>query len=315
MHFASSHGHVPVMLKEVMDVLNCRAGGVYVDGTVGGGGYARAILEASAPDGILLALDWDSDAIDRVRGRLASYGNRLILEKASFADLPDVLRRLGFGPVDGVVVDLGVSSFQLDDPTRGFSFQQNGPLDMRMDRNLPRTAADLVNELSESELADLIFHFGEERWSRRIARAIVMRRKESRFASTGELAQLVAAVVPKSKDTGRIHPATRTFQALRLAVNRELETLRRFLSNVLDVVKPGGRVCVVSFHSLEDRIVKEYFREWAKSCRCPLNVVPCRCEGRPLVKILTRKVQRPGLEEMETNPRARSARLRALEKC
>ncbi|GLI35992.1 16S rRNA (cytosine(1402)-N(4))-methyltransferase RsmH [Desulforhabdus amnigena] len=315
MHFASSHGHVPVMLKEVMDVLNCRAGGVYVDGTVGGGGYARAILEASAPDGILLALDWDSDAIDRVRGRLASYGNRLILEKASFADLPDVLRRLGFGPVDGVVVDLGVSSFQLDDPARGFSFQQNGPLDMRMDRNLPRTAADLVNELSESELADLIFHFGEERWSRRIARAIVMRRKESRFASTGELAQLVAAVVPKSKDTGRIHPATRTFQALRLAVNRELETLRRFLSNVLDVVKPGGRVCVVSFHSLEDRIVKEYFREWAKSCRCPLNVVPCRCEGRPLVKILTRKVQRPGLEEMETNPRARSARLRALEKC
>ncbi len=315
MHFASSHGHVPVMLKEVMDVLNCRAGGVYVDGTVGGGGYARAILEASAPDGILLALDWDSDAIDRVRGRFASYGNRLILEKASFADLPDVLRRLGFGPVDGVVVDLGVSSFQLDDPTRGFSFQQNGPLDMRMDRNLPRTAADLVNELSESELADLIFHFGEERWSRRIARAIVMRRKESRFASTGELAQLVAAVVPKSKDTGRIHPATRTFQALRLAVNRELETLRRFLSNVLDVVKPGGRVCVVSFHSLEDRIVKEYFREWAKSCRCPLNVVPCRCEGRPLVKILTRKVQRPGLEEMETNPRARSARLRALEKC
>jgi 16S rRNA (cytosine1402-N4)-methyltransferase len=239
----------------------------------------------------------------------------LILEKASFAVLSDVVERLGLGLVDGVVVDLGVSSFQIDDPSRGFSFQQDGPLDMRMDREFSRTAADLVNELPEAELADLIFHFGEERLSRRIARAIVVHRRGSRFESTGELVRLIEKVVPRSQDTRRIHPATRTFQALRLSVNEELDALKRFLSSVLSVLKPGGRLCVVSFHSLEDRIVKEHFKAWSRSCRCPRTVMPCRCEGRPLVRLLTKKVQRPGPEELEHNPRSRSARLRGLEKC
>lgn len=307
--------HVPVMLREVTTILGCRAGGIYVDGTVGGGGYAEAILHATAPDGRLLALDWDAEAILRVRRRLLAYGDRLILERASFAALPEVIEKLGLGPVDGVVVDLGVSSFHLDDPSRGFSFQQDGPLDMRMDRGLPRTAADLVNELPEVELADLIFHLGEERLSRRIARAIVAHRREHHFESTGELARLIEKIVPRSSDTRRIHPATRTFQALRLAVNGELEALKGFLSGVLNVLKPGGRLCVVSFHSLEDRMVKEQFKDWARACRCPRTVPACRCEGRPLGKILTKKVLRPGEEELERNPRARSARLRGIEKC
>ncbi|MFP5212557.1 MAG: 16S rRNA (cytosine(1402)-N(4))-methyltransferase RsmH, partial [Acidobacteriota bacterium] len=201
-----------------------------------------------------------------------------------------------------------------EDAERGFSFAQDGPLDMRMDRSLSVTAADLVNELSEKDLADLIYEFGEERLSRRIARAIVAQRKESPFSRTRELAELVARVVPKSKDTRRIHPATRTFQALRLAVNRELETLGRFLSTVLDQLAPGGRLSVVAFHSLEDRMVKERFREWARSCRCPRSSPVCTCGGQPLVRLVTRKALRPSEEEVERNPRARSARLRVMEK-
>jgi 16S rRNA (cytosine1402-N4)-methyltransferase len=306
--------HVPVMRGPAVELLGCHAGGVYVDGTVGGGGYAEAVLEASAPDGMVLALDWDAQAIERARERLKSYQERLILEAASFSDLPRILSKWSLGPVDGVVIDLGVSSFQLDDPMRGFSFLHDGPLDMRMDRNLDQTAADLVNSLPEEELARIIFQFGEEKWSRRIARAIVSRRKHERFSRTRELAGLIAGVAPKTKDSRRIHPATRTFQALRIAVNRELEVLQSFLAGALDVLKPGGRLCIVAFHSLEDRLVKEHFRAWASSCRCPREVIRCRCEGRPLVRLLTRKAIRPGLDELEMNPRARSGRLRALEK-
>lgn len=302
------------MRGAAIELLQCHAGGLYVDATVGGGGYAEAILEASAPTGIVLALDWDAQAIARVRDRLHSYQDRLYLEKASFSDLPPILSKLNLGPVDGIVIDLGVSSFQLDDAERGFSFLQDGPLDMRMDRDLPQTAADLVNWLREEELARIIFQWGEERWSRRIARAIVARRKGNPFERTRELADLVAGVVPRSKDTRRIHPATRTFQALRIAVNRELEMLQSFLAGALDVLKPGGRLCIVSFHSLEDRLVKEHFRAWARSCRCPREVMPCRCEGRPLVRLLTRKALRPEEEELDCNPRARSGRLRAIEK-
>jgi 16S rRNA (cytosine1402-N4)-methyltransferase len=304
------------MRETVLSLLACRSGGIYVDGTVGGGGYAESILRSREPNGILVALDWDADAIERVRERLASYRPRVFLERASFADLASVLKKLGFGleAVDGVVIDLGVSSFQLEDPERGFSFLHNGPLDMRMDQSLPQTAADLVNSLAEGKLADLIFTLGEEKWSRRISRAIVDRRKKRPFAETLELADLISRVVPKTKDSRRIHPATRTFQALRLAVNRELETLHLFLSQVLNVLKPNGRLCIVAFHSLEDRIVKERFREWSRSCRCPRDLLVCKCEGQPLVKLLTKKPVRPLAAELEMNPRARSARVRAVEK-
>lgn len=308
-------GHVPVLLEAVLQLLACTPAGVYVDGTAGGGGYAEAILRASAPDGVVLALDWDAEAIERVRTRLSCYQSRLFLERASFAELPALLDRLQLGPVDGIVIDLGVSSFQLDDSQRGFSFMHEGPLDMRMDKSLSVTAADLVNTLEERELANLIFRLGEEKRSRRIAHAIVSQRKAKTFSTTAELAELIARVVPHTRDSRRIHPATRTFQALRLAVNQELEALQRFLNNVLGVLKTGGRLCVVAFHSLEDRLVKKTFRNWARSCRCSSTVLPCTCEGGPLVRLLTKHPLRPDAAELARNPRARSGRLRAIEKC
>ncbi len=311
---ATGRPHVPVLCEAVMGLLGCHAGGVYVDGTVGGGGYAEAILQASAPDGVLIALDCDAAAIARVQTRLSAYQNRLLLAQANFADLRYILEQLGQGPVDGIVVDLGVSTFQITDAERGFSFMVDGPLDMRMDRGLPQTAAELVNTLSERELASLIRDLGEERWASRIARALASRRRVASFTTTLELAKEIEKVVPKTKDSLRIHPATRTFQALRLAVNHELESLEEFLAQVLDLMKPGGRLCTVAFHSLEDRIIKQRFREWSKSCTCPKHIPRCQCSGQPLVKLLTRRPLRPGPEEIDRNPSARSARLRAVEK-
>ncbi len=302
------------MLEQVIELLNCKPGGIYVDGTIGGGGYARAILEKSAAEGVVLGLDWDREAIERVRERLSGYGKRLILEKADFAGIRRLLGMHGIREVDGIAVDLGVSSFQIEDPQRGFSFIKEGPLDMRMNRDLPQTAADLVNRLPEKDLADLIYRYGEERLSRRIARAIVAAREKSRIADTRELAELIRKIVPATRDSFRIHPATRTFQALRIAVNREIDSLERFLPEALDVLKPGGRLCVVAFQSLEDRLVKEAFRNWARSCRCPRERAACECEGKPLVRVLTKKALRPSPDELERNPRARSARLRAVEK-
>lgn len=306
--------HIPVMLGQALLLLDCGPGGIYVDGTVGGGEFARAILEKSAPDGIVLGLDWDEEAIGRVRERLGAQGGRLILEHADFADIRRVLHKHKLERVDGIVVDLGVSSYQLEDPERGFSFMRQGPLDLRMNRGLAVNAADLANTLPEKELADLIYRYGEERRSRAIARAIAAERKKGRIATTRELAELVRRSVPKTRDSFRIHPATRTFQALRIAVNHELESLERFLPEALDALRPGGRLCAISFHSLEDRIVKETFREWARRCRCPRERAACECEGKPLAGLLTRKALRPSPEEVERNPRARSARLRAVAK-
>ncbi|MFZ2446772.1 MAG: 16S rRNA (cytosine(1402)-N(4))-methyltransferase RsmH [Syntrophobacteraceae bacterium] len=306
--------HVPVMPGQVLDLLDCGSRGVYVDGTVGGGGYAQAILEKSAPEGVVLGMDWDAEAIVRVRERLGGYGGRLVLEKADFADIRQALRGHGFEYADGIVVDLGVSSFQIDDPSRGFSFMREGPLDMRMNRDTARTAADLVNSLPEKDLADLIFRYGEERRSRRIARVIAAQRKNGPITGTRELAELIRKAVPPTRDALRIHPATRTFQALRIAVNGELDSLERFLPEALAVLRPGGRLCVVAFHSLEDRIVKETFRNWARSCRCPRERAMCECEGMPLVRLLTRKALRPSPDETQRNPRSRSARLRSVQK-
>lgn len=306
--------HVPVMLSDVMEFLECRSGGFYVDGTVGGGGYAEAILKATEPDGFLLGLDWDVEAVERARLRLCGYEERFLLERASFSDLPNVLSKNNLAQADGMVADLGTSSFQLDNPLRGFSFLQDGPLDMRMNLDSPVTAADLVNSLPEGELAQVIYRLGEEKWSRRIARAIVLRRGEHPFTRTRELSEVISHVVPRTRDTRRIHPATRTFQALRIAVNGELDALQGFLAGALSFLKPGGRLCIVAFHSLEDRIVKDQFRDWARSCRCAPSVLRCQCEGKALVRLLTRKAKRPCDEEVGWNPRARSARLRAVEK-
>jgi len=306
--------HIPVMLEPVIALLGCKPGGIYVDGTIGAGGYARSLLDKSAPDGVVVGLDWDLEAIERVRERLGGYGKRLILEKADFADIRMVLRKHGIPQADGIAVDLGVSSFQIEDPERGFSFMHEGPLDMRMNRDLPRTAADLVNTLPEKDLADLIYRYGEDKLSRRIARTIAAARKKDRIDNTRELAELIRKAVPGRRDAFRIHPATRTFQALRIAVNREIDSLERFLPEALDVLGVGGRLCVVAFHSLEDRVAKEAFRNWARSCRCPRERAACECEGRPLVRPLTKKALRPSPDEVERNPRARSARLRAVEK-
>jgi len=306
--------HIPVMLGPVIELLGCKPGGVYVDGTIGGGGYAECLLDKSSPDGVVIGLDWDLEAIERARERLGGYGERLILEKSDFADIRAVLARHGIRQADGIAVDLGVSSFQIEEPRRGFSFMKEGPLDMRMNPDFTQTAADLVNTLPEKDLADLIYRYGEDRQSRRIARAVAAARKKARIDSTLELAELIRKAVPGTKDSFRIHPATRTFQALRIAVNREIDSLERFLPEAFGVLRDGGRLCVVAFHSLEDRVVKEAFRNWARSCRCPRERAACECEGRPLVRPLTKKALRPSPDEIERNPRARSARLRAVEK-
>lgn len=306
--------HRPVLLDEVIEHLRCTAGKYYVDGTVGGGGHARVILEKTAPDGRLIGIDWDADALAKARSYLQPYKERFVLVRENFARIGPILARLRVQAVDGILLDLGLSSFQVDAGERGFSFSQSGPLDMRMDTREGTTAAQLVNTLSEQELADLIWSFGEERWNRRIARNIVKVRAEEAIETTEHLAEIVRRAIPAGKRSRKRHPATRTFQALRMAVNRELDNLRIFLRGALDVLRPSGRLAIISFHSLEDRVVKQAFSNWARSCRCPAQLPLCRCEGRPLALLVNKKPIVPGVEEIKANPRARSGRLRVVEK-
>jgi len=303
------------MAQEVLDFLAPVPGGLYLDGTVGGGGHSRLILEASAPDGRLIGLDRDADALASAARVLAPFGDRAILRHARFSEAGRVLEQLGVTAVDGILLDLGVSSYQLDTPERGFSFRDDGPLDMRMDRSGGATAADLVNELDEGELARIFRDFGEERHARRIARRIVAARVEQPFARTRQLAELVRDAVPGGHIPARIHPATRVFQALRIFVNGELDQVRDGVVSCLGLLKPGGRMVVISFHSLEDRIVKHCFRDAATGCICPPRLPYCQCGRTPEVELLTRKALRPGQEEVEENPRSRSAVLRAVRKC
>lgn len=302
--------HVPVLLPQVLRYLQPQSGGTYIDATVGGGGHAEAILEVSSPDGRLLGLDVDPDAIARSHHRLQRFGERVVLIQVNFAGLREIAQREGFVPADGVLVDLGVSSYQLETPERGFSFLRPGPLDMRMDPSLPRTAADMVNTLSEAELARLIRTYGEEPHARRIARAIV---RERPLYTTTELAALVVRVVPKRRQR-RLHPATRTFQALRIAVNDELGALERALPQALEVLRPGGRLVVLTFHSLEDRIVKRFFRREASDCVCPPRQPVCTCGHQARVRVLTPRPVVPTAEEVAANPRSRSAKLRVVER-
>lgn len=293
--------HIPVLAEEVVAGLGCRPGGVYVDCTVGYGGHAALILERSAPDGQLIGLDQDEAALRAAEERLRPYAGRVRLVRGNFQELKQQLCALGVAEVDGVMFDLGVSSAQLDEPARGFSFLADGPLDMRMDRRASLTAASLVNGLPEQELADLIYRYGEERYSRRIARAIVRAREVRPFATTLELADAVRGAVPGPYRHGRIHCATRTFQALRIAVNRELDVLEGALRDAADLLAPGGRLCVISFHSLEDRIAKQTFRALSR------GEAPC-------LSVLTKRPIVASDEERAGNPRARSAKLRVAER-
>jgi 16S rRNA (cytosine1402-N4)-methyltransferase len=310
--------HVPVLLREVIDGLQVAPGARIVDATVGGGGHAHEILAASAPDGVLLGLDRDPEALDVARDRLACYRDRVELVHASFAHLKEVAQAHGFAGqrlplVDGVLFDLGLSSLQLAEADRGFSFMADGPLDMRFDpTSSEATAADLVNQLSAEELADVLYQYGEESRSHRIAKAIVKARP---VHTTGELVQVIErAVGQRSGRRERLHPATLTFQALRIAVNDELATLRAALPQAVELLAPGGRLVVIAFHSLEDRIVKRFMRRESKDCICPKELPICTCDHQASLDVMTRKPIRPSDEEVAANPRSRSARLRVAER-
>jgi len=287
--------HRPVLLREAIEFLNVQPDGIYIDATLGAGGHAQEVLKRLG-SGKLLGLDRDPKALEIAGERLAGWGERLMMQHGNFAEIDALHAASGLPPADGVLADLGLSSMQVDEASRGFSFSQPGPLDMRMDPGSETTAADIVNHADERELADILYELGEERHSRRIARAIVKARP---YRVTTELAQVVTRAIPSRAGLHQIHPATRSFMALRLAVNTELENLDQFLDKALAILRPGGRVVILSFHSLEDRRVKQAFRRWQD-------------EGR--ATILTRKVVRPGEDEVQGNPRARSAKLRAAEK-
>jgi len=306
--------HQPVLVAKVVAALRCRPGGWYVDGTVGDGGHALAILAASQPDGRLVAMDRDGQALVRAKERLGEEAARVVWVHEDYRNLKAVLRREGLVGVDGVLFDLGVSSSQLEDASRGFSFLRDGPLDMRFDRRGSLTAAWVVNRWSEAELARIFALYGEERWSRRVAAAIVAARRKKPLERTRELAQVVAEAIPRRYHPRRIHPATRVFQALRIVVNDELRGLDGAIEAAVDCLLPGGRLCVIAYHSLEDRIVKEALRRLSGRCVCPPGTPVCECGHREVVKVLTPKPVTPGAEERQANPRSRSARLRVAER-
>jgi 16S rRNA (cytosine1402-N4)-methyltransferase len=305
---ASAGGHTPVLYQNVLSALNLRSGGRYIDGTVGAGGHAAGILEGSAPDGLLLGLDRDPTALDLARQRLQGFGKRLVLQHASYAQMAEIARSIGWKRVDGILLDLGLSSMQLNQAHRGFSFLRDGPLDMRFDPTSGQCADELVNSLNEADLSEILWRFGEEPSARRIAAAIIAARP---IRTTVELAEVIAAAAGKTKQG--IHPATRSFQALRIAVNEELEQLEVGLELAVELLAPGGRVAIIAFHSLEDRLVKNFFRMESQDCICPPEVPVCSCGHKARLKIITRRPIKSDLDEIERNPRSRSARLRVAE--
>ncbi|MBW3625115.1 MAG: 16S rRNA (cytosine(1402)-N(4))-methyltransferase RsmH [Armatimonadetes bacterium] len=306
--------HTPVMLEEALEYLAPRPGGTYVDATLGGGGYAAAMMPLCAPGGRVVGVDRDTDALAEASSRLDHGGAAFLPVHGNFAELDDLLRNAGISEVDGVVFDLGVSSYQLNAGERGFSFRYDAPLDMRMDRSHPYGAAELLQELPEREIARILKEYGEEKWAARIAKFIVEARTRSPLQTTGDLVRVIEAAVPKAARPKEIHVATRTFQALRIAVNRELESLEAGLDAAMDRLASGGRLVAVSYHSLEDRIVKNRIQQWENPCICPPSLPACGCGRSPVAKSLTRKPVLPTDAEVERNPRARSAKLRAAEK-
>jgi 16S rRNA (cytosine1402-N4)-methyltransferase len=309
MTYFAAMRHQPVLWDEAVDALQPKPGGRYADGTFGGGGHTQLLLARSAPDGRVIAFDLDPAAIRR--GEALMLGDRLVLVHGSFATVQEVALAAGMSPLDGMLLDLGFSSFQIDDPERGFSLRLDGPLDMRFDTTSGPSAADLVNDLDEQSLADLIWRYGEDRNSRRIAAAIVRARQQHRIETTTELAAIVERASGGAR--GRIHPATRTFQALRIAVNDELATLQRALDAAVASLAPGGRLAVISFHSLEDRMVKHYFARQSATCVCPPEQPVCTCTTVPKLRLVGKPVK-PTDEEIERNSRSRSAIMRVAER-
>jgi 16S rRNA (cytosine1402-N4)-methyltransferase len=310
-----SYKHIPVMPVEVLECLNCRPGKIYVDCTLGGSGHAGAIAEKIIPDGLLIGIDQDKNAIKNAENVLKPYEQNIRLFHDNFINLPKILSQLNITAVDGILLDLGLSFHQLDGSGRGFSFKKDEPLDMRMDIRSDKTAADIINGMGEKDLAKIFREYGEERWARQIAAKIVKERMHQPIRSSKKLARIVCDTVPKKAlSTRRIHPATKVFMALRIAVNKELERLASFMENVTDLLNPEGRLCVLSFHSLEDRIVKHRIRELEKECTCPPSFPICVCKTKRVVRSLTRKALKPTDQEIRVNPMARSVRLRGAEK-
>ncbi|HUV05207.1 MAG TPA: 16S rRNA (cytosine(1402)-N(4))-methyltransferase RsmH [Armatimonadota bacterium] len=306
--------HKPVMVAEVLSSLQPQSGQTFIDCTVGGGGHALEIVKRILPGGRLVGIDRDEEALRAAARYLGPYSENVILEKGNFVDLEAIAAGLGLQAADGVLFDLGVSSRQLESAERGFSFRYEAPLDMRMDTAQTVTARELVNSLSERRLAELMWKFGEERWAKRIAKFIVERRARRPVETTSELVEVILAAIPAGARTETIHPATRTFQAFRIAVNRELESLQAGLDAAIHLLPRSGRVCVISYHSLEDRIVKQTFARQAGRCVCPSALPVCACGAERRIRILTKRPVVPSEDEIRVNPRARSARLRAAEK-
>lgn len=305
--------HKSVLLEEVIDGLDIKPDGIYVDGTLGGAGHAAVVCSRLGEKGRFIGIDQDEDAIAVSGERLKKYGERVSVVRSNYSDMVNVLHHLGIEKVDGITLDLGVSSFQLDTTERGFSYRLDAPLDMRMDNRQELTAAIVVNEYSESELFHIIRNYGEDKFAKNIAKNIVLERKQEPILTTGRLAEIVSHSIPmKIKKQGG-HPAKRTFQAIRIEVNHELEVLERTISDMIDLLNPGGRFCIITFHSLEDRIVKQAFRQAQNPCTCPPDFPVCVCGKKPRGKQITRKPILPSEEEMEQNPRSKSAKLRVFE--
>jgi 16S rRNA (cytosine1402-N4)-methyltransferase len=303
------------MPNEVLYYLNCKPGKIYVDCTLGGSGHARAICEKISPDGLLIGIDQDKDAITNAKHVLRPYAKNVRLFHGNFSRLPQFLSELNIVAVDGMLLDLGLSLYHLENSGRGFSFQKDEPLDMRMDVRTQTTAKDLVNHLAEDELRNIFKQYGEERRAKLIARAIAKARNKDKIQTSKQLAQIIRKTIPRRAAVDqKIHPATRVFMALRIAVNKELEILDDFMARAADYLNPKGRLCVLSFHSLEDRIVKRHLKVLEKGCICPPRVPICTCDKQPTIRRLTKRVVRPKNEEISANPMARSTRLRAAEK-
>ena len=306
--------HTPVLTKEVIEYLKCSAGGTFVDATVGEGGHSIEILRAAGQSNII-GIDWDEEILEKARKRLAEFSGRVILIHDDFVNLRDILKDRGVEEVDGLLFDLGISTYHLQQEERGFSFQKSGPLDMRMDRRNQKTALDIINTSTPRDIESILQKYGEEKWAKRITKAIVNKRQRMSIETTKELAEIVAYAIPRHYHPRRIHPATKTFLALRIAVNGELEKIDTIMREAPLLLKKGGRICAISFHSLEDRIVKEVFKTLESTCTCPPSLPHCICGGnKKVLEIITKKPITPQPEEKRNNPRARSAKMRVAER-
>ena len=305
--------HVSVLLNEVIEGLNIKENGIYVDGTLGGAGHSSEIVKR-LKDGKLIGIDQDLNALEKASKVLENYKDNVILKHSNYENIDQVLKELDIDKVDGILLDIGVSSYQLDEEARGFSYNKDAPLDMRMDSTSPFTAWDIVNKYTQKELEEIIWNYGEDRWAKRIAEFIIAEREIKPIDTTLELVTAIKKAIPKKVRMEGHHPAKKTFQAIRIEVNRELEVLQNSITKMVHLLKPGGRLVIISFHSLEDRIVKEAFKELYNDCICPPQIPQCRCDKKREIEIITRKPIKPPQEEVETNPRSRSAKLRIAEK-